>query len=58
MINCISNCIYQLDGVCTLESAMSIGVPTKDACIHFVEKSKTPNSPSDIPGTNKPQPFR
>ncbi len=39
LIACISNCIYQLNGVCSLERAVERGVLSKEAgCIHYVPK--------------------
>lgn len=39
LIQCISNCIYQKDGVCLLDNAVSGGVPNDDGCIHYVPKN-------------------
>ena len=37
LIPCTSNCIYQSDGVCTLDSAAAAGLPSLGgACIHFI----------------------
>ena len=37
LIPCTSACIYQSDGVCTLDSAAAAGVPALGgACIHFI----------------------
>ena len=35
LIPCTSSCVYQSDGVCTLDSAAAAGVPALGgACIH------------------------
>ena len=37
MIPCTSECVYQSDGLCTLDSAAAAGVPALGgACIHFI----------------------
>lgn len=37
LIPCTSACIYQSDGVCTLDSAAAAGVPALGgACVHFI----------------------
>lgn len=37
MIPCTSHCIYQSDGICTLDSAAAAGQPSfGGACIHFI----------------------
>ena len=37
MIPCTSKCVYQSDGLCTLDSAASAGLPALGgACIHFI----------------------
>ncbi len=37
LIPCTSQCVYQSDGVCTLESATAAGQPSLGgACIHFI----------------------
>ncbi len=37
LIPCTSACIYQADGVCTLDSAAAAGVPSLGgACVHFI----------------------
>ena len=36
-IPCTSACIYQSEGVCSLESAAAVGMPSPGgACIHFI----------------------
>ena len=36
-MTCSSRCVYQSDGVCTLESAASAGLPALGgACVHFI----------------------
>ena len=37
MIPCTSECVYQSDGLCTLDSAAAAGVPALGgACVHFI----------------------
>lgn len=37
LIPCTSQCVYQSDGVCTLDSAAAAGQPSLGgACIHFI----------------------
>lgn len=37
LIPCTSACVYQADGVCTLDSAAAAGVPSLGgACVHFI----------------------
>ncbi len=37
LIPCTSQCVYQQDGVCTLDSAAAAGVPSLGgACVHFI----------------------
>lgn len=38
-IPCLSNCKYQKDGVCTLESTVSNSIIYDSGCIHYVPKS-------------------
>ena len=39
MIPCTSHCVYQSDGLCTLDSAASAGLPALGgACIHFIPR--------------------
>lgn len=39
LIVCTSECLYQIDGYCSLERAVSGGVPSEsDPCVHFVPK--------------------
>ena len=39
LIACISNCVYQRDGYCNLERALSCGLPNEDeTCVNFVPK--------------------
>ncbi len=40
LIECTSDCIYQQDGTCRLQRAMSSGVPSYDhPCVNYVPKS-------------------
>lgn len=40
LIPCTSACVYQSDGVCTLDSAAAAGVPSLGgACVHFIPVS-------------------
>lgn len=37
LIPCTSKCVYQADGICTLDSAAAAGLPALGgACIHFI----------------------
>ena len=37
LIPCTSQCVYQSDGICTLDSAAAAGQPALGgACIHFI----------------------
>ena len=37
LIPCTSKCVYQSDGICTLDSAAAAGLPSLGgACIHFI----------------------
>lgn len=37
LIPCTSKCVYQADGICTLDSAAAAGQPSLGgACIHFI----------------------
>ena len=39
LIVCTSECLYQLDGYCTLERAVSGGAPSEEnPCVNFVPK--------------------
>lgn len=39
LIVCTSECLYQLDGYCSLERAASGGTPSaENPCVHFVPK--------------------
>ncbi len=54
LIVCTSECLYQVDGCCSLERAVSGGVPTKDdPCVNFVPKrgssQRGGQSLSDVP---------
>jgi hypothetical protein len=41
LINCSSDCIYQSEGICTLDKAAEITNKTADkGCLHYVSKSK------------------
>lgn len=66
MIPCTSECVYQSDGLCTLDSAAAAGVPALGgACVHFIpskrlesphrysERAKAPDRSPD-PGGPEP----
>ena len=37
LIPCTSQCVYQSDGICTLDSAAAAGLPALGgACVHFI----------------------
>jgi len=38
LISCVSDCVYQRNGYCTLGQAASNGIPSDDGCIHYVPK--------------------
>jgi len=39
LIACTSDCVYQQDGYCSLERAVSRGLPSpSDPCVHFVPR--------------------
>ncbi len=40
IIACTSDCVYQSDGYCTLDRALSCGLPSEaDRCVNFIPKS-------------------
>lgn len=40
LIGCTNDCLYQIDGYCQLEQAMSSGDPSADhPCVNFVPRS-------------------
>ncbi len=39
LIECTSDCIYQQDGTCRLQKAMSTGVPSDHPCVNYVPKT-------------------
>jgi hypothetical protein len=45
-IACTSDCVYQKDGVCTLERAASVNSLTSkgNACVHYIKKNKNKES--------------
>lgn len=41
LIGCISDCLYQKDGYCQLERAMSSGEPSAEhPCVNYVPRSQ------------------
>jgi hypothetical protein len=43
LIACTCDCIYQKDGLCTLERAVSRGVPSgPEACVNYIPKRHKP----------------
>ena len=37
LIPCTSRCVYQQEGICTLDSAAAAGLPSLGgACVHFI----------------------
>lgn len=40
-INCSLNCIYQVDGKCTLDYISSFSGSINDSCMYFYEKKST-----------------
>ena len=45
LIPCIESCVYQTDGYCRLERAVSLGKPelSLNHCVHFINKVKKEN---------------
>lgn len=44
-IACTDDCIYQTDGVCSLQRAAAIGMPTATvSCVHYVPKHHNSNN--------------
>lgn len=42
IIACTSDCVYQREGYCTLDRALSCGMPSKaDPCVNFIPKSRS-----------------
>lgn len=40
LISCTGDCLYQRDGYCTLEKALSSGQPTGEVpCVNYVPKT-------------------
>lgn len=40
LIACLSNCVYQHDGYCSLERAVSAGSPCKaEPCVNFIPRA-------------------
>lgn len=68
MIPCTSECVYQSDGLCTLDSAAAVGVPSLGgACVHFIpaKRLESPHRYSEraaaagldcSPGPDEPEP--
>ncbi len=68
MIPCTSECVYQSDGLCTLDSAAAAGVPALgSACVHFipVKRLESPHryserataaNPENFPDPDGPEP--
>lgn len=45
LIACVSDCVYQQDGFCSLERAASCGEPAGDnACVNYVPRKARPSS--------------
>lgn len=47
LINCTENCIYQKDGMCSLEQIGKVSNTTSKGCEFYVEKSRKSSSKSD-----------
>lgn len=68
LIPCTSECVYQSDGLCTLDSAAAAGVPSLGgACVHFIpaKRLESPHryseraaaaGPDCSPGPGEPEP--
>lgn len=55
LIGCTSDCLYQKDGYCQLERAMSSGTPTGEhPCVNYVQRShEGGQSLPDVPHTDE-----
>lgn len=55
LIGCTSDCLYQKDGYCQLERAMSSGTPNGEhPCVNYVQRSqKNGQSLPDIAHTDQ-----
>lgn len=52
LIACTSDCVYQQDGYCGLERAVSFGLPSDDeTCVNFVPRY---HSGGPLPATELP----
>ncbi len=42
IIACTSDCVYQQEGVCNLDRAVSMGAsePKDESCVHYIKKAK------------------
>ncbi len=52
LIPCVSNCVHQSEGNCTLDHVTAAGLPDTTSCLYFSEKAKakpanTAGSPSN-----------
>lgn len=46
LIACTSDCVYQQDGYCALERALSCGMPSEtDPCVNFIPRSRMKKPP-------------
>jgi hypothetical protein len=53
LIACTSDCVYQQDGYCSLERAVSCGLPSDDeTCVNFVPRYRSGGTP---PATESPR---
>lgn len=52
LISCTSDCLYQKDGTCCLDKAMSSGDPSRDhPCVNYVPRASSQRGQSlpDVP---------
>lgn len=54
LITCTSGCIYQTDGICTLDTVSNIGTPSNSGCIHYIPKNKYEYDKGAVKIKNKP----
>ncbi len=47
-INCVSDCIHQVNGKCNLEQIMVNTLSQKEQCVYFEEKEGQPKKQTDI----------
>lgn len=48
MIQCISPCLYEKEGECTLTHVTSVSNPQKESCAYFKDKKESETKKSNI----------